>query len=112
MSVLALLWPLGAIFTVQGATSRLLLLATAALVAVLSLPLWSHLRRSPVDPEGVLFRSLDENLEDRAEALETLARRRTTYASDRRAPADGPTPLVLGRTRFASDGREPRPHAQ
>lgn len=112
VSVLAFLWPLGATFTVQGGTSRLLLLAAAALVALLSLPLWSHLRRSPVDPEGVLFRSLDENLEDRAEALEALARRRTIYASDRRVPADGPAPLVLGRTRYTSDGREPRPHAQ
>lgn len=111
VSVLAVCWPLVAAFTVEHGLSQVLLLVTAAVVAVASLPLWAHLRRSPVDPEGVLFRSLDENLEDRAQALEALERRRTTYASDVRAPADGPTPLVLGRTRYASDGREPDLHA-
>ena len=111
VSVLAILWPLGAAFTVESGLSQLLLLVTAAPVALLSLPLWSHLRRSPVDPEGVLFRSLDENLEDRADALEALQRRRTSYSSDRRAPTDGITPLVLGRTRYASDGRDSDTHA-
>ena len=106
VSVLAALWPLGAAFTVENGLSQVLLLVTAGLVAAASLPLWSHLRRSPVDPEGVLFRTLDENLEDRAQAVEALERRRTTFASDRRATADGPNPLVLGRTRFASDRKE------
>ena len=96
---------------VESGLSQLLLLVTAAPVALLSLPLWSHLRRSPVDPEGVLFRSLDENLEDRAKALEALQRRHTSYSSDRRAPTDGITPLVLGRTRYASDGRDSDTHA-
>lgn len=82
--VLAVLWPVVAAFTVERWTSQVMLLATAAVIAVASLPLWAHLRRSLVDPEGVLFKSLDENLEDRALTVETLVRRRTSYASDRR----------------------------
>lgn len=109
VSVLAVCWPVGAALTVEHGRSQVLLLATAAVVALASLPLWSHLRHSPVDPEGVLFRSLDENLEDRAQALDALERRRTSYASDHRPDPDGPTPLVLGRTRYFSDSRkEPR----
>jgi hypothetical protein len=79
-------------------------------IALAALPLWSHLRRSPVDPEGVLFRSLDENLQDREHAARTLEKRRTSYASDR-SRADAPTPLVLGRTRYASERREPDDNA-
>ena len=80
------------------------------------LPLWSHLRHSPVDPEGVLFRSLDENLQERAQAVEAVRRRRTTYASDRRADggsdsAGAPVPLTLARTRYASDRKEAKESA-
>ena len=88
-----------------------LLLGVGLLVALGGLPLWSHLRRSPVDPEGVLFRSLDENLEERTAALETLQRRRTTYGSDRRAD-DGPRWAALDRrhrSRVRGEGRLRRP---
>jgi hypothetical protein len=88
VTVLAFAWPMVAAFTVEPGESRLLLLATAVVIALAALPLWSHLRRSPVDPEGVLFRSLDENLQDREHAARTLEKRRTSYASERREPDD------------------------
>ena len=124
--VLAVLFPLVTAFTVDGWTSQVVLLGAALLIAVAGLPLWSHLRHSPVDPEGVLFRTLDENVEDRSQVVETMQRRRTSYASDRRPTADGalpagpdpdgsvpvrPVPLALGRTRYASDRREAQENA-
>lgn len=86
--VLAVVWPIVASFTVATLASQLVLLATATVIAVAGIPLWSHLRHSPIDPDGVLFRSLDENLEDRALTVETLARRRTSYSSDRKDSDD------------------------
>lgn len=84
VTVLAVLFPVVTTFTVQHWTSQVILLASALLVAVGGLPLWSHLRNSPVAPEGVLFKSLEENLEEREQTVQTVLRRRTTYASDRR----------------------------
>lgn len=84
VTVLAVLFPVVTTFTVEHWTSQVILLAVALLVAVGGLPLWSHLRNSPVAPEGVLFKSLDENLEEREQMVQTVRRRRTTYASDRR----------------------------
>lgn len=106
VTVLAVSWPVVAAFTVEHWAGQVLLLATAFAIAIAGLPLWSHLRHSPVDPDGVLFKSLDENLEERARVIEGLERRRTSYASDRRSAADAPVPLVLGQTRYASDRRE------
>lgn len=113
VTVLAVLFPTVTSLTVAHWTSQVILLATAVLVAVGGLPLWSHLRHSPVAPEGVLFRSLEENLEERAQSAQTVRRRRTTYASDRRTDPDGtgrPVPLELERTRYASDRREVQDH--
>lgn len=106
VTVLAVLFPLVTSFTVATWASQALLLAIAGAVALAGLPLWSHLRRSPVDPDGVLFRSLDENLEERAQAAEAVRRRRTEYASDRRPEPGEPVPVVLGRTRYSSQRRE------
>lgn len=106
VTVLAVLFPVVASFTVERWNSQVMLLATALAIAVAGLPLWSHLRHTPVDPEGVLFKSLDENLADRARAVEAVERRRTSYASDRRRTADVPAPLVLGQTRYSSKRRE------
>lgn len=106
VSVLAVCWPVGAAFTVERGLDQVVLLAVAAAIALATIPLWSHLRRSPVDPEGVLFKSLDENLADRAQTMEAIERRRTVYASDHRAPTAGGTPLELGRTRYSSDRRD------
>lgn len=116
VAVLAVVFPVVTSLTVEHWASQVMLLGTGLLVALGGLPLWSHLRHSPVDPEGVLFRSLDENLEERAQAVETVRRRRTTYASDRRADggsdsAGAPVPLALGRTRYASDRKEAQENA-
>ncbi|GAA4282570.1 hypothetical protein GCM10022261_01010 [Brevibacterium daeguense] len=104
VSVLAVVFPVVGSFVVESWTQQVVLLATGLAIAVAGLPLWSHLRHTPVDPQGVLFKSLDENLEDRALAVETIERRRTSYASDRR-PAES-VPLVLGQTRYTSARRE------
>ena len=111
VTVLAVLFPVVTAFTVGHWTSQVILLGAALLVVTGALPLWSHLRNSPVAPQGVLFRSLDEHLEERAQVVETVRRRRTTYASDQRPDPDTdegalPVPLVLGRTRYTSDRRE------
>jgi hypothetical protein len=53
-----------------------------------SLPLWSHLRRTPAVPAGVVFQSLDDNIADRKRLAEAEIRRRTSYASDRRVEAE------------------------
>ena len=88
VTVLAVLWPLASAFTVEGWVSQVMLLTVSAAIGVASLPLWSHLRHTPADPHGVLKKSLDENIEDRSAAAAALARRRTSYASDRRDPPD------------------------
>jgi len=88
VTVLAVLWPLASAFTVDGGASQVLLLAVSAAVGFASLPLWSHLRHTPADPHGVLKKSLDQNIQDRSAAAAALARRRTSYASDRRDPPD------------------------
>lgn len=86
VTVLAVLWPLASAFTVSEWPSQVLLLGVGLANGLLSLPLWAHLRRTPADPLGVLVRTVDENAEDRKVVALTLARRRTTYASDRREP--------------------------
>lgn len=86
VTVLAVLWPLVTTFTVTHWTSQVLLLVVSVANGALSLPLWSHLRHTPADPHGVLVKSVDENVADRNAAAAVLARRRTTYASDRREP--------------------------
>jgi hypothetical protein len=87
VAVLALLWPL---LSLLGSRSgaELALLATTCLVVVLaSWPLWSHLRHAPASfPEHVRVEQLDDTVAAARAEAETAARRRTTYASDRRAP--------------------------
>lgn len=84
VTVLAAVWPLTTAFTVEGWVAQVLLLAVAGLIALASLPLWSHLRRTPAVPEGVRMSSVEENVQERSIIAETIARRRTSYASDRR----------------------------
>ncbi|GAB3815235.1 hypothetical protein GCM10028820_12330 [Tessaracoccus terricola] len=85
VTVLAVLWPAVTALTVQTWPSQVLALAAAFLVAVGSLPLWAHLRRTPADPHGAVVRTLDETLEERDAVAAAMTRRRTTYASDRRS---------------------------
>lgn len=84
ITVLAVLWPLVTTFTVTDWGSQLLLLTVAGMLALASLPLWAHLRRTPAVPEGVRFKTLDENILEVDAVAETAIRRRTTYASDQR----------------------------
>jgi hypothetical protein len=89
ITVLAVLWPLATALTVGTGAESLLLVVTAAGSGLLSLPLWSHLRRTAAVPSGVRFLSLDANVEERSQVARAQLRRRTGYASDRR-PAPSP----------------------
>ncbi|GAA0444170.1 hypothetical protein Aca07nite_53210 [Actinoplanes capillaceus] len=80
--LLGLAWPLGTALTAPGPGSLLVLGVAVAVASLLSVPLWSHLRRSTVFiPEGVAHRSLDDVVAEREPA-----RRRSSYGSDRRQP--------------------------
>lgn len=83
--LLGLVWPLGTALTSPG-RDALLVLGVAMVAALLvSLPLWSHLRRTAVFiPEGMVQRSLDEAVAEREAAAAARARRRSSYRSDRR----------------------------
>ncbi|MEQ4304634.1 hypothetical protein ABNF97_25190 [Plantactinospora sp. B6F1] len=85
--LLGLVWPVGTALTGPG-PDALLVLASAVVVALLlSLPLWSHLRRNPVFiPETVADQALDEVVAERLAAAAALRRRRSRYGSDRREP--------------------------
>jgi hypothetical protein len=84
--VLAVVWPLATVLTRPGPVAATVLVAGSVLLTAFSLPLWSHLRRSPADPGGVLLRSLDETVAERERLATAYQRRRTSYASDRRVP--------------------------
>ncbi|WP_238008563.1 hypothetical protein KZZ52_31820 [Dactylosporangium sp. AC04546] len=83
--VLGLLWPLGTALTGPGPDSLLVLAVAVVVALLLSLPLWSHLRRTRVViPPGMVHRSLDDTVAERGAAAVAAIRRRPTYASDRR----------------------------
>jgi hypothetical protein len=83
--LLGLVWPLGTALTGPGRDSVLVVTVAVVVALLLSLPLWSHLRRSPVFiPEGMAHRSLDDAVAEREAAAATLVRRRSSYGSDRR----------------------------
>ena len=85
--VMGLVWPVGTALTGPGRDSLLVLATVVVTTVLLSLPLWSHLRRTPVFiPEGMVHRSLDETIAERQSATDAWVRRRSTYGSDRRAP--------------------------
>ena len=86
LTVLAAAWPLATTFVVAQWSVQLILLATTLAIGLAALPLWSHLRRTPAVPEGVNFKTLDENIAERIAITEAVIRRRTRYASDRREP--------------------------
>lgn len=86
ITVLAVAWPLATAAAYRSSTTAMaVLVAWSVVLGVLSLPLWSHLRRSPADPTGVLLRSLDDTVAERARIAVGHQRRRTRYGSDRRA---------------------------
>ena len=84
VSVIAVIWPLAMALAAETAPEALLLVGCALAAGLVSLPLWSQLRRTPAVPAGVVFQSLDENMEERKRLAEAEIRRRTSYASDRR----------------------------
>lgn len=87
LTVLAAAWPLATTFSVGDWIVQLMLLAITLVFVLAALPLWSHLRRTPSVPEGVHFKTLDENIDERIAITEAVIRRRTQYASDRRETA-------------------------
>ena len=75
--VLGLVWPVAAMLQDRDALELTVLGVGAAVIALGSWPLWSHLRRSPAAfPDHVKVEGLDETL---------AARGRTAYGSDLRA---------------------------
>ena len=100
--VLAVMWPLAAAFAASSVLEVVLVLGGAVLVLLGSVPLWTHLVRSPVDPDGVLFRQADDNEADRLAAATLLRSRRTSYRSDRLA-----VDLVLQQAPHRTTAEEP-----
>lgn len=92
VTVIAVLWPLAMALGAETTGEAALLVISALVAGGASLPLWSHLRRTPAVPVGVVFQSLDENVEERNRLAQAEIRRRTSYASDRRRPTDWETP--------------------
>lgn len=85
--LLGLLWPIGTALTGPGPDALLVLVSAVVVALLLSLPLWSHLRRTPVFiPETVAHRALDDTVAERQAAAAALRRRRSSYGSDRREP--------------------------
>lgn len=90
--VLGLVWPLAVAFTAPGVDSLLVLGAGMLCALLLSLPLWSHLRRAPAFiPDALMHRSLDEVVAERAAEAAALMRRRSRYLSDHRRPDESVT---------------------
>ncbi len=89
--VLAIAWPLLSMLGDRSAIELTILAGTVAVVAAGSWPLWSHLRRTPAAfPEHVRVEKLDETVAAARAKAEAELRRRTTYASDRRAAGERP----------------------
>lgn len=90
--VMGLVWPLAILATRPGRAGVLVLLIAMALALVVSLPLWSHLRRTRVLlPEGMVHQSLDASVAEREVDAAVWRARRTTYRSDRRPTSRAPS---------------------
>lgn len=83
--VLGLVWPVVIIIGRPGAAGVLVLTVAIVTALLISLPLWSHLRRSTVYlPAGMAERTLDATELERNAQAAAWQRRRSTYRSDRR----------------------------
>ena len=92
ITVLAVAWPLAmALSRLQHGAEVVLLVVGALFVGLAALPLWSHLRRTPADPGGVLVRTLDETVAEQEALAATPRGRRTAYGSDLSATYSSPT---------------------
>ncbi len=92
VAVLAVVWPFLSMLGDRSPTELALLGVTTVLLTIGGLPLWSHLRRVPAEfPEHVKVEDLDDTIASARVAVQAQARRRATYASDRRSgrPASG-----------------------
>ncbi|MDI2099532.1 hypothetical protein [Ruicaihuangia caeni] len=90
IATMGVIWPAATTFAAESAAEVLVLLGVAAAIGLGSLPLWSHLRRSPaLFPEHVPQRSLDESLADRQLVITAVNSRRPKYGSDTRRGPDG-----------------------
>jgi hypothetical protein len=88
--VMGLVWPLATLATGPGGDAVAVLGSAVAAALLLSLPLWSHLRRSAVVlPEGMVHRSLDDTVVERQLAATVVERRRNRFASVRRGGDGG-----------------------
>lgn len=84
--LLGLAWPLATMASGVSGGGQVVLSAAMILSLLISIPLWSHLRRSSVYlPEGMAVRSLDDTVAARELASAQHVRRRTRYGSDHRS---------------------------
>ena len=108
VAVLAVGWPLLSLLGDRSPTELVLLGSTTALLIVGSLPLWSHLRRVPVQfPEHVKVEGLDDTVAAVRAAGQAQARRRATYASDRRTAQAASQPSLGVVAGGEQDSRRP-----
>lgn len=83
--VMGLVWPVAVAATAPGAGGVAVLATAVVLALLLSLPLWSHLRRTHVFlPEGMAHRTLDATILEREQHAAAWRAKRATYGSDRR----------------------------
>jgi hypothetical protein len=86
VAVLAVVWPSLSMLGDRSPGELGLLAATTALVVLGSWPLWSHLRRAPAAfPDHVKVEELDDTVAAARAQEKASARRRASYASDRRS---------------------------
>lgn len=84
--LLGLAWPVATAAADPGRTGLVVLGGAVVLALLISLPLWSHLRRSPVSvPEGMTRSTLDASVVEREAVALTHDRRRARYGSDHRS---------------------------
>jgi hypothetical protein len=84
--LMGLVWPLATIASRPGRDAAVVLGAAVAVALLASVPLWSHLRRSPVVlPEGMVHRTLDDIVAERSLTAAAVQRRRSRFGSDRRS---------------------------
>lgn len=84
--VLGFAWPAATAATGPGRTSLVVLGGAVLLALLVSLPLWSHLRRNPVFvPDSMVAKSLDATVVEREALAQSQQRRRTRYGSDTRS---------------------------
>lgn len=106
--VLAILWPGITLFTADNPLELVILGAALVVIMFASLPLWSHLRRTPTNfPVHVPVEDLDETVTQQEELALALKQRRATYRSNSGETNQSGTassiPLPTPRVRYASD---------